>query len=406
MPENKEQIGGDLPLFGIKVIEISHMVMGPTVGLILADMGAEVIKVEPLGGDKTRRLKGSGAGYFSMYNRNKKSIAIDLKTPQGKDLIHKLIMGADILIENFRTGMMEKLGLGYDALAAKHKELIYCSEKGFLAGPYENRTALDEMAQMMSGLAYMTGPPGQPLRAGASVVDVLGGVFGATAILAALAERARTGRGQYVKSALYESAVFLVGQHIAQYAVTGQPAPPMPVRISAWAVYDIFDTADNQVFIGVVSDTQWQIFCDIFDFPQWADEPTLATNNLRVAKREEILPPIRDMFAKQTTAEVVAKLEAAGLPFAPVRKPEELADDPHLNHANGLLPLHLPDKEQEVKLPALPIEMQNRRFVCHTPIPAIGAHTADILQEAGLSKQEIADLHAKAIIEGENLPSK
>jgi len=406
MPENKEQIGGDLPLFGIKVIEISHMVMGPTVGLILADMGAEVIKVEPLGGDKTRRLKGSGAGYFSMYNRNKKSIAIDLKTPQGKDLIHKLIMGADILIENFRTGMMEKLGLGYDALAAKHKELIYCSEKGFLAGPYENRTALDEMAQMMSGLAYMTGPPGQPLRAGASVVDVLGGVFGATAILAALAERARTGRGQYVKSALYESAVFLVGQHIAQYAVTGQPAPPMPVRISAWAVYDIFDTADNQVFIGVVSDTQWQIFCDIFDFPQWADEPTLATNNLRVAKREEILPPIRDMFAKQTTDEVIAKLEAAGLPFAPVRKPEELADDPHLNHANGLLPLHLPDKEQEVKLPALPIEMQNRRFVCHTPIPAIGAHTADILQEAGLSKQEIADLHAKAIIEGENLPSK
>ena len=406
MPKNKEQTGSDLPLFGIKVIEISHMVMGPTVGLILADMGAEVIKVEPVGGDKTRRLKGSGAGYFPMYNRNKKSIAIDLKTPQGQAIIHKLIMGADILIENFRTGMMEKLGLGYDALAAKHKGLIYCSEKGFLAGPYENRTALDEMAQMMSGLAYMTGPPGRPLRAGASVVDVLGGVFGATAILAALAERTRTGRGQYVKSALYESAVFLVGQHIAQYAVTATPAPPMPVRISAWAVYDIFDTADSQIFIGVVSDSQWQIFCDIFDFPQWADEPTLATNNMRVAKREEILPPIRDMFAKQTAAEIIAKLEAAGLPFAPVRKPEELADDPHLLHSNGLLPLHLPDNAQAVKLPALPIEMQNRRFDCHTAIPAIGAHTLTILQEAGLSKQEIAELHAQAIIEGENLPNK
>ncbi|MDD9842271.1 MAG: CaiB/BaiF CoA-transferase family protein, partial [Alphaproteobacteria bacterium] len=402
MPKNKEQTGRDLPLFGIKVIEISHMVMGPTVGLILADMGAEVIKVEPLGGDKTRRLKGSGAGYFPMYNRNKKSIAIDLKTPQGQALIHKLIMGADILIENFRTGMMEKLGLGYDALAAKHKGLIYCSEKGFLAGPYENRTALDEMAQMMSGLAYMTGPPGRPLRAGASVVDVLGGVFGATAILAALAERTRTGRGQYVKSALYESAVFLVGQHIAQYAVTATPAPPMPVRISAWAVYDIFDTADSQIFIGVVSDSQWQIFCDIFDFPQWADEPTLATNNMRVAKREEILPPIRDMFAKQTAAEIIAKLEAAGLPFAPVRKPEELADDPHLLQSNGLLDLHLPDNAQAVKLPALPIEMQNRRFACHTAIPAIGAHTLTVLQEAGLSKQEIAELHAQAIIEGEN----
>ena len=164
-------------LAGIKVVEFTHMVMGPAAGLVLADLGAEVIKVEPVGGDKTRRLRGSGAGYFSMYNRNKKSLAVDLKSPEGKGIALKLIEQADVFIENFRPGALDKLGFGYDALSSLNPQLIYCSEKGFLDGPYAHRTALDEVAQMMGGLAYMTGPPGRPLRAGSSVIDVTGGML-------------------------------------------------------------------------------------------------------------------------------------------------------------------------------------------------------------------------------------
>jgi crotonobetainyl-CoA:carnitine CoA-transferase CaiB-like acyl-CoA transferase len=282
---------GEAPLHGLKVVEFTHMVMGPSVGVILADLGAEVIKVEPLEGDATRRLMGSGAGYFPMYNRNKKSIRLDLKNPGGLEVAIALSGWADVFIENFRPGAMERLGLGHEALKAANPGLIYCSAKGFLPGPYETRTALDEVAQMMGGLAYMTGPPGRPLRAGASVIDVTGGMFGVIGILAALEQRHRTGLGQAVDCSLFETTAFLVGQHIAQKAVTGAAAQPMPVRVSAWAVYDVFDTAGgDQVFVGVVSDAQWKNFCRVFALDDWAADPALALNNQRVAARETIMP--------------------------------------------------------------------------------------------------------------------
>ena len=251
-----------LPLHGIKVIEFSHMVMGPAAGLMLADLGAEVIKVEPLGGDKTRRLRGAGAGYFPMYNRNKKSICVDLKSEDGKAAVLNLIDDADVFIENFRPGALDKLGFGWDALSARNPKLIYCSEKGFLDGPYSHRTALDEVTQMMGGLAYMTGPPGRPLRAGTSVIDVTGGMFGAMGVLAALNQRHVTGQGQHISAALFETTVFLVGQHMAQLAVTGTPAAPMPARMSSWAIYQLFETKDNEQFlVGVVSDGQCKTLC-------------------------------------------------------------------------------------------------------------------------------------------------
>ena len=274
-------------LSGLKVVEFTHMVMGPAAGLMLADLGAEVIKVEPIGGDKTRRLRGSGAGYFPMYNRNKKSLAIDLKSPEGKEIALKLIADADVFIENFRPGSLDKLGFGYETLSKLNPKLIYCSEKGFLDGPYSHRTALDEVAQMMGGLAYMTGPPGRPLRAGSSVIDVTGGMFGAIGVLGALYERQMTGTGKHISASLFETTVFLVGQHMAQFAVTGKPAAPMPARISAWAVYDVFDVKDDEkVFVGVVSDTQWRAFCGAFNLDDWAKDESLALNNDRVAKRE------------------------------------------------------------------------------------------------------------------------
>jgi crotonobetainyl-CoA:carnitine CoA-transferase CaiB-like acyl-CoA transferase len=375
------------------------MVMGPAAGLILADLGAEVIKVEPIGGDKTRRLKGSGAGYFSMYNRNKKSLSINLKSEDGARVAKELIAQSDVFIENFRPGALDKLGFGYDSLRQLNARLIYCSEKGFLPGPYEHRTALDEVAQMMGGLAYMTGPPGRPLRAGASVIDVTGGMFGAIAILAALQQRQHTGSGQQVSASLFETTAFLVGQHMAQYAVTGQPAAPMPARVSAWAVYDVFDVKDGEkVFVGVVSDGQWQSFCAAFDLTDWANDPDLSENNNRVARRDEIIPVLRDLFASYTKEELMDRLERTGLPFAPIARPEDLFEDPHLNARGGLLDLELPDGGR-VKLPALPITMDDVRCGLTLNPPKIGEHSVEILASLGYAPDDIQKFLGESLVD-------
>ena len=381
-----------LPLAGVKVIEFTHMVMGPAAGLMLADMGADVIKIEPVGGDATRRLLGSGSGYFPMYNRNQKSFCVNLKSAEGKAAVLKLIEGADILIENFRPGTMDRLGFGYDELSRLNPGLIYCSEKGFLAGPYEHRTALDEVAQMMGGLAYMTGPPGQPLRAGASVIDVAGGMFGAIAILGALHQRNATGQGQKVVASLYESTVFLVGQHMAQKAVTGKPAAPMPARVSAWAIYQVFQTKDEPVFVGVVSDKQWGLLCDAFGLDELANDESLKSNNDRVLAKERLVPIIQEVFMGYTKADLMEKLEKTGLPFAPIARPEDLFDDPHLNASEGLVPFTVTDGEFKgatVSLPALPIEMDGQRFGLHQPVPHAGEHTREVLAAVGYSAESI-----------------
>ena len=381
-----------LPLSGIRVIEFSHMVMGPAAGLVLADLGADVIRVEPISGDKTRTLKGSGAGYFAMYNRNKKSIRLNLKSEDGIRIAHELLSGADVLIENFRPGAMNRLGLDYESLSAANPKLIYCSTHGFLRGPYEHRTALDEVAQMMGGLAYMTGPPGRPLRAGASVIDVMGGVWGTVGVLAALEERHRTGKGRQVKSSLYESTVFLVGQHIAQYAVTGTPAAPMPARVSAWAIYDVFETGDEEkVFVGVVSDTQWVTFCEAFGFDELLADDDLRLNNNRVQERERILPIVRERFAALTRAELMQQLESSGLPFAPIAKPEDLLYDPHLNESGGLLEMSLPDGKT-VRLPAMPFELDGHKFDLRLDPPKSGEHSEQVLRDLGYDSQTIASL--------------
>ena len=382
----------------IKVVEFTHMVMGPAAGLVLADLGADVVKVEPVSGDKTRDLRGSGAGYFAMYNRNKRSLAIDLKSDQGKALALELIDDADVFIENFRPGALEKLGFGYKDLAKRNPRLIYCSEKGFLNGPYDQRTALDEVAQMMGGLAYMTGPPGRPLRAGASVIDVAGGMFGAIGVLSALQQRQTTGRGSHISASLFETSVFLVGQHMAQFAVTGTPAAPMPARISAWAVYDVFEVQDGEkVFVGVVSDIQWSKFCNAFGLTDWANDESLAANNNRVERRDEIMPVLRELFGKMSKSDLMAKLEKTGLPFAPINKPEDLFDDPHLNESDGLLDMVLPDG-QEVALPALPISVDFQRLGLQMPPPRIGEHSEDILSQMGKSNTEIAQLCEDGVI--------
>ena len=400
MSENKS-----LPLAGVKVVEFTHMVMGPAAGLMLADLGADIVRIEPAKGDNTRYLPGSGAGYFLMYNRNKRSLCVDLKSEAGKALVHKLVDEADVLIENFRPGTMDRLGFGYAELKARTPRLIYCSEKGFLSGPYEHRTALDEVAQMMGGLAYMTGPPGQPLRAGSSVIDVQGGMFGAIGILAALQQRHVTGEGQQVVASLYESTVFLVGQHMAQYAVTGNVAAPMPARVSAWAIYQIFETGDDdQVFVGVVSDKQWKLLCESFGLDELAADESLATNNDRVEHKERLLPIIKETFRKFTKVELMDKLEKTGLPFAPIAKPEELLDDPHLKASGGLLEITVTDGKragEKAHLPALPLEMDGERFGIHRDVPRKGQHTREIMAEVGYSDAEIDALIGQGTVGAE-----
>jgi crotonobetainyl-CoA:carnitine CoA-transferase CaiB-like acyl-CoA transferase len=385
------------PLAGLRVVEFTHMIMGPSIGAILAGLGAEVIHVEPIGGDKTRGLIGSGAGFFATFNRGKSSICLNLKSPKGIAIARKLIDSADVMVENYRPGAMDKLGLDYNTLSSTNPRLIYCSAKGFLPGPYEERTALDEVAQMMGGLAYMTGPPGQPLRAGASVIDITGGMFGVIAVQAALEERHRTGRGQKVQSALFETTVYLVAQHMAQMAVTGKAAAPMPARLSVWAIYDVFETRDDPVFIGVVTDSLWQKFCALFGLDDLWNDLTLRENNARVLARDRIIPHIRDMISIYTRAEIINKLEGSGLPFAPISRPEDLFDDPHLLASGGLEPVTLPDGRETI-LPRLPIEMDGQRVGNQPDIPVIGSDTNQLLAGLGYSSEEIAELSAKGIV--------
>lgn len=387
-----------LPLEGIRVIEFTHMVMGPTCGLVLADLGADVIKIEPIKGDNTRNLPGSGSGFFVSLNRNKRSFALDVKKPEGIAIAKRLIAKSDVMIENFKPGGMDALGLGYDALKAANPRLIYCSLKGFLSGPYEHRAALDEVVQMMGGLAYMTGPPGRPLRAGAPVNDMMGGMFAVIAILSALRERDANGTGQYVKSSLYENTAFLVSSSMAQYAVTGKAAAPMPARISAWAVYDVFDTGDGlQIFVGVVTDTQWRAFCEAFGLKDFAADASLATNSQRVAARDRVIPKLRELFKGRTRDEAARLCEKTGLPFAPITRPDELFDDPQLNAPGGLIDVTIPGGAK-TKLPALPVEFDGERLGLRLDIPRAGEHTLPIAQEIGLSQTEIDALRRDGVI--------
>ena len=391
-----------LPLAGLKVVEFTHMVMGPTCGLVLADLGAEVIKVEPVEGDRTRTLLGSGAGFFPMFNRNKKSIRINLQHPEGAAAARDLCLAADVVIENFKPGSMTRYGLDYDSLAAREPRLIHVSLKGFLPGPYEHRTALDEVVQMMGGLAYMTGRPGDPLRAGTSVNDIMGGMFGAIGVMAALIQRGISGRGQSVQASLFENNVFLVGQHMLQHAITGVAAEPMPNRISAWAVYDVFTVRDGeQIFLAAVSDPQWKIFCEAFGFHDLLADPALASNNLRVGLRHTLIPELKKRLADFSAAELSALFEREGLPYAPIMRPEQLFDDPHLKATGGLAEVRLtdgPGAGGTAQAALLPLALSGDRLGVRMQPPYQGEHTEVLLAGLGYPPERIAALQAAGAV--------
>jgi crotonobetainyl-CoA:carnitine CoA-transferase CaiB-like acyl-CoA transferase len=378
-----------LPLEGVRMLELGHTVMGPSCSLILAGMGADVIKVEPPEGERTRGAVGFGAALFPVFNHNKRSLCIDLKSDAGKAVLHKVLASSDVLLENFAPGAMDRLGLGYEALSRLHPRLIYCSLKGFLGGPYEERAALDEIVQFMAGLAYMTGPTGMPLRAGASVIDIMGGMFGALGILAALRERDHTGRGQLVESALFESTAFVVAQHMGLHALTGKAPPPMPERSSSWAVYHPFKTADEKtVFVGITSDNHWRGFCTEFGLEELLADPELTTNPQRAKARDKFMPLITATIGAETLASLCEKLERLKIPFGPLAKPGDLFDDPHLNQGGRMLDVVLPNGAH-AKLPGLPLDMDGRKPTLRRQPPAKGEHTREVLEESGFARDEI-----------------
>lgn len=397
--QNTPQDAQQLPLAGVRVLEFTHAVLGPTCGMILADLGAEVIKVEPApDGDPTRRLSGFGQGFYPYLNRNRKSIAINVKTEAGISIAHELLATADVLIENFGPGTMDRLGLGYDNLATQYPRLIYCALKGFMPGPYEKRIALDEVVQMMSGLAYMTGPPGTPLRAGASVIDYMTGMYGAIGVLVALRERDETGRGQQVKSALFETAAMVMGQHMAYAAISKQDIPPMPARVSAWGIYHKFETQDDDlVFVGITSDQQWQRFCAEFNQPDLLADERLATNNGRVAEGPWLIPQLQKLFVSMGLAEIVARCEQAHISFSPIARPADLFTDPQLVEGGGLLQTQMPNGET-VPLPRLPLQIGEHDLGLRADPPAVGSHTVELLREVGLDDATIEDYKKQGIV--------
>lgn len=401
------QSHSNLPLEGLRVLDFGHTVMGPCCGMILADLGAEVIKIEPVGaGDPTRTLKGFGSGYFGFFARNKKSFSVDLKSNAGKNITLKLAKTADIVIENFAPGTMTRLGLGYEEVSKLNPKIIYASLKGFMPGPYENRLALDEVVQMMGGLAFMTGPTGTPLRAGTSVVDISGGLFAVIGILSALRIREQTQRGQLVETALYETLVFLMGQHLCYASQSQEPIPPMPERISAWAIYDIFRCADDKrVFVGITTDNHWKRFCQTVEWHEEFTDPTLATNGQRIEQKARLRGLFQDLIAQKTLDEITVILDRARVPFAPVQRPEDLFDDPHLQATGGLLTTHLPDGTP-TPLPRLPLELSGHGFNRVSNPPDIGQNTHSILTELQLPEDEINQLIREGAVQIDRSKSK
>ena len=378
-----------LPLAGIRIIEMGHTVMGPSCSVVLADLGADVIKVEPPEGERTRHNVGFGSGLFPLYNRNKRSLCLDLKSNAGHAILSKLITTSDALVENFAHGTMERLGFGWDELSTINPRLIYCALKGFLGGPYEHRPALDEVVQYMGGLANMTGPRGQPLRAGASVVDLMGGMFGVIGIMAALKERERSGRGQMVKSGLFEATAFMVAQHMTGQVVSGKEPPPMPHKLSSWAIYETFPTSDNkQIFVAITSDNHWRAFAKEFKLDDLLADPTLKTNPQRAAAHDRLAPIVAKIVAAHNYAVMSKTLERLKIPFAPLAKPADLFDDPHLNEGGHMLDLEFFNGKR-AKIPGLPLELSNHKLGIRSQPPRKGENTRALLGELGYSAQDI-----------------
>jgi crotonobetainyl-CoA:carnitine CoA-transferase CaiB-like acyl-CoA transferase len=382
----------NLPLSGVRVVEMTHMVMGPTCGMILAQLGAEVIKVEPPAGDKTRHLGGMGVSFFPLFNRGKRSVVLDFEKARDRATMHLLLASADVFLENFRDGQLEAQGLGGDELRRLYPNLIIAGHKGFLSGPYQHRPALDEVVQMMSGLAAMTGTVDKPQRVGSSANDIMGGMFGVIAILAALYQKREGTDGADIRIGLFENCLFLVAQHMVEYEMTGNPPRSMPEREHAWPIYDIFETEGGErIFIGVVTEGHWQSFCREFGLQELADDPALRSTTDRILARGRIIPRVAEMIGQCNAAELSAKLDRLNICFSPINRPEDLFRDPHVLRPGGLVN-NVNANGEGFRVPALPVEWNGANLGDGLRVPALGADTEAVRAE--LEGQKISSTTA------------
>lgn len=384
------------PLEGIRIVEMSHMIMGPSCGMFLGFLGAEVIKVEPPEGDKTRYLSGMGRPMFPLFNRGKKSVQLDLASESGQAALRKLLATADVFIENFRDQSLAKMGADGETLRREFPGLIVASHKGFLRGPYQDRTALDEVVQMMTGLAYMTGPSGRPLRVGSSANDIMGGLFGAFSVLAALLERKETGKGRNLRIGLFENCLLLVAQHMVQFELEGTSPPPMPERDFSWPVYDIFDTSDgNQIFVGAVTEGQWATLCTLLGLQELLDDPRLQTRMDQITARSWTIPIVASAIATHDAESLGRQFEALGIPYSPIAKPADMYNDPHVMRPGGLATSHMPDGSS-FRAPSLPFEVDGEMLTGGGDLQRVGQDTEEVLAGLGLDAAEITAARGKA----------
>lgn len=387
------------PLAGLRVIELAHVMAGPVGGLLLADMGADVVKVEKLpGGDDTRRttppeIEGESAS-FMILNRNKRGIAVNLKSTEGRELVKRLINQADVVLENYRPGTMEKLGLPFEELQASNPGLVYCKITGFgLTGPYAQRAGYDLISQGMSGLMGLTGEgPGRPpVKVGVPVGDVTAGILAATGILAAYIERLRTGQGQYVDTSLLEASLVHTYWPVALAFATGESAGPMGSAHPVAAPYQAFPTQDGWLNIGAMSQATWAGTCNALGIPEMATDERFATNGARMRNREALVESMSTQLRMRPTDDWVAEFERHGVPAGPVKNMQQVLDDPQTRARDMVIRVDHP-VAGEIDALGLPIKFSNGNGVTRRGAPVYGQHTVELMLELGYTDEDIARL--------------
>ncbi|MGX9981435.1 CaiB/BaiF CoA transferase family protein [Methylobacterium fujisawaense] len=392
------------PLAGMRVIELAHIMAGPVCGLMLADMGAEVIKVEKMDGDDTRRtvppaLEGESAAYM-MMNRGKRGISLDLKDPDGVAVLRRLLKGADVLIENYRGGTMERLGIGYETLREEFPALVYCSLSGFgRTGPYAERAGFDLVAQGMSGLMSITGEgPGRPpMKCGPPVTDITAGILAAMGVLAAYSNRLRTGKGQAVDTSLFEAGITHTYWQSAIAMATGVAPGPMGSAHPLNAPYEAFETADGWITIGAANQTNWLRLLKAIGAEALADDPRFAVNRDRMINRQDLAGTLAPIFRAHSSAEWLARLEAGGVPAGPVLDVNAMHRDPQALAREMVVEVEHP-RVGRMKTLGLPVKFSETPGRVHGPAPLLGEHSRAILAEAGYASAEIDALIARGVV--------
>lgn len=392
------------PLAGMRVIELAHIMAGPVCGLMLGDMGAEVIKVEKLEGDDTRRtvppaLEGESAAYM-MMNRGKRGIALDLKAPEGVAVLRRLLAKADALIENYRGGTMERLGLGYETLHRDFPALVYCSLSGFgRTGPYADRAGFDLVAQGMSGLMSVTGEgPGRPpMKCGPPVTDITAGILAAMGVLAAYTRRLKTGEGQAVDTSLFEAGITHTYWQSAIAMATGIAPGPMGSAHPLNAPYEAFETADGWITIGAANQTNWLRLLKAIGMDSLAEDPRFAHNRDRMANREELAATLAPAFRTQNSESWLARLEAGGVPAGPVLDVNAMHRDPQTLAREMVVEVEHP-RIGTMQTLGLPVKFSRTPGRVHGAAPLLGEHSRSILAEAGYDEAAIDDLITRGIV--------